>query len=88
MEIRRKRECNPTTVYDQNSRGACVLLGTPAEGATYVLHKLHSNACLDKKVGMEDAVRNNNALHGHMIPVPVFGLCHCSPERRFLSRCR
>lgn len=26
---------------------------------------------------------DNNALRGHMIPVPVFGFCHCSPERRF-----
>jgi hypothetical protein len=40
MEIRRKGECNPT--IDQNStdlsdpRG---VLGTSAEGATYVLHK-------------------------------------------------
>jgi BTG family len=26
---------------------------------------------------------DNNELRGHMIPVPVFGFCHCSPERRF-----
>lgn len=35
-------------------RGACVLLGKSAEGATYVLNNLHSNGvnvCQHKKVG-------------------------------------
>lgn len=36
-----------------------------------------------QKVGMEDGQADNNALRGHMMPVPVYGLWHCSPERRF-----
>jgi hypothetical protein len=46
-------------------------------------HRGHLCACQDKKVGMEEAGADNNALRGHMIPVPVFGFCHCSPERCF-----
>ena len=67
-----------------------MLLGISAEGATYALY-LHGNRIIiadirdvsAQKVGMEDAQRNNNALRGHMMAVPVYGLCHCSPERRF-----
>jgi hypothetical protein len=52
---------------------------------------LHSNhrshrgllcMCQDKSRNGRSSA-DNNALRGHMIPVPVFGFCHCSPERRF-----
>jgi hypothetical protein len=59
----------------------CAVLGT----------RLHSNLLSRRghaymsaqKVRMEDAQPDNNAIRGHMMPVPVYGWCHCSPERRF-----
>ena len=83
-----------TIVYDQNSPDmsnprSCVVLGTSAEGVTNVLH---SNRVItpptfmrvsNTKGGNGRSGADNNALRGHMIPVPLFGFGHCSPERRF-----
>jgi hypothetical protein len=93
MEIRRKGECNPT--IDQNSpdlSDPAEFLAHPQRAPHMYCTNLHSNRVITpptymrlstQKAGNGRCGVDNNELRGHMIPVPVFGFCHCSPERRF-----